>query len=141
EGPKDPVEVIWPLSLRSVTGPLDNGKARAREIAMRTGGVLQWKERVVGTPDQKDRQSGPAEPGHQLLTGRQRTRTCQRAHGGQVGLVIALRLVQLAEVRQIGVVHGSLDVARNPQVAASQAPDGIPRGAVQRGPKQSHQRL
>src|SRR5207302_10989003 len=91
ESVEDAVELLWPLGLRRVAGAFDHGETRALDERVRARGVSNWKERIVGPPDQLDRECQRVQPlGQVVVTAEQGSRRHEGANRREIRARITL---------------------------------------------------
>src|SRR5207247_10835288 len=100
---EDAVELLRPLSLRCVTRAVDHGELRTLDQRVRAFGMRQRKQRIVGAPDQLDRDLEVVQSRrHVVVTGQERTGVGAGPERRAAGGVTAIWCVNSPAVAQEG---------------------------------------
>src|SRR5882762_935620 len=140
EGVEDAVELLWPFGLGGVSGAFDHRKPRSLDQRVCACSVCNRKQRVVGTPDELNRELQLVQPGrHVVLPAEHSFGRDQRADRSEIRIVIALSRVQLPEVVEVSVIHGSGEVGARARIPGGHAPNRLRRGPAQGAARHVHQ--
>src|SRR5436309_14449622 len=98
---EDAVEVFRSLSLGCMTRAVDDGELRTLDQRLRAFGMRQRKQRIVGAPDQLNRDLDLVQPTrHVVMPAEQGPWFDERAHGREVVVVQPTGGAHIAKVAE-----------------------------------------